>query len=622
MNHSGIAAIFLLPSGVATVTNRMATRCHHMIILDKIFYKEFDFVEFSECQNQIDFFEVDFCHVAENEDDHEDFHEELKTEELNDEDGFEEPIYKEEIDEDQFQDVIEEVHEDIYEEVQEDIQEDIQDDIQEDIPAEVEEELQEDRSKKIPKAKIEDFSEDEEGNEAKSEPQEQESNDLMDQSEFDLDLNYDRQIRNPEMSFEHKWALEERLIHYQPPVLPSAAPPKVFTEPKSLKPQFAPQFPVVPARESVIPPEMMTSIPDLLTEDDQLVSNNTDIVPVTKEIVQQSESTSCTSVAPVKSARKSKKTSKSAKAIETSGLTLPIMDDPSKYVLEKSNFIKSEFAEVQKAIETPYKMIETTAPVGFMEPGDDLTALEQPAMMALCQESHQPIKVEKVIDQSELPKFQIPEYEDISENVTKTFIPKNIVLPDEMNVLANECLKISSRDISPLDRAQDETSRDRNKSSDSESSMTLPVVPSPGSSRRSSSGPSRSYGRNSAKLSGQVPAPITSQPVRSVSVQSEERVRERPRTDSSCQTDRTDASNISFEDPDEIQIEIFEPETDEENFTSNLLSVYRRQRIDRHGLDLKLKLLQSHQYVWIHKVLLEAILPGITQVRIFHIILS
>jgi len=265
-------------------------------------------------------------------------------------------------------------------------------------------------------------------------------------------------------------------------------------------------------------------------------------------------------------------------------------------------------------------MIETTAPVGFMEPGDDLTALEQPAMMALCQESHQPIKVEKVIDQSELPKFQIPEYEDISENVTKTFIPKNIVLPDEMNVLANECLKISSRDISPLDRAQDETPRDRNKSSDSESSMTLPVVPSPGSSRRSSSGPSRSYGQNSAKFSGQVPAPITSQPVRSVSVQSEERIRERPRTDSSCQTDRTDASNISFEDPDEIQIEIFEPETHEENFTSNLLSVYRRQRIDRHGLDLKLKLLQSHQYVWIHKVLLEAILPGITQNHIFLVV--
>ena len=235
-----------------------------MIILDKIFYKEFDFVEFSECQNQIDFFEVDFCHVAENEDDHEDLQEELKTEEVNDEEGFEEPIYKEEIDEDQFQDVIEEVQEDIYEEVEEDIQEEV--------------ELQEDLSKKIPKAKIEDFSEDEEVNEANDEPQKEESHDLMDQSEFDLDLNYDRQIRNPEISFEHKWALEERLIHYQPPVLPEAAPPKVFSEPKSQKPQFAPQFPVVPVQESVIPPEMMTSIPDLLTEDDQPVSNNTDIV--------------------------------------------------------------------------------------------------------------------------------------------------------------------------------------------------------------------------------------------------------------------------------------------------------------------------------------------------------
>ena len=599
-----------------------------MNILDKIFYKEFDFVEFSECQNQIDFFEVDFCHVAENEDD--DLQEEvLKTEEVNDEDeeGFEEPIYKEEVDEDQFEDVIEEVHEDIYEEVEEEFQEEVKDKLQEDLP------------KKIPKAKIEDFSEDEEENEeieANDEPQKQKSNDLMDQSEFDLDLNYDRQIRNPEISFEHKWALEERLIHYQPPVLPSAAPPKVFSEPKSQKPQFAPQFPVV--EKSVIPPEMMTSIPDLLTEDDQPVSNNTDIVPITKEIVQTSESASCTTVTtvevtPVKSARKSKKSSKSAKAIETSGLTLPIMDDPSKYVLEKSNFIKSEFAEVQKAIETPYKMIETTGHVGFMEPGDDLTALEHPTVMALCQEpSHQPIKVEKVIDQSELPTFQIPEYEDISENVTKAFIPKNIVLPDEMNVLATECLKLSSRDtldMSPLDRAQEETSRDRNKSSDSESSMTLPVVPSPGSSRRSSSGPSSGpssgrsgYGHNSARFSGQgVPAPITSQPVRSVSVQSEERARERPRTDSSCQTDRTDASNISFEDPDEIQIEIFEPEIQEENFTSNLLSVYRRQRLDRHGLDLKLKLLQSHQYVWIHKVLLEAILPGITQVWILQILL-
>ena len=586
---------------------RMATRCHHMIILDKIFYKEFDFVEFSECQNQIDFFEVDYCDVEQNQD-------EQNLEIDADEEKFEEPIYQEEVEEGQFEDVVEEAQEEIYEEVENEAQEEVQEKPKEDLP------------EKIPKAEIEDFSEDEEELEDELDPkQPEESDNLMDQSEFDLELNYDRQIRNPEMSFEHKWALEERLIHYQPPVLPSVSPPKILSEiptPKSEKPQFAPQF---PAAQSVIQPEMMTSIPDLLTEDDQPVSNNTDIVPVTKEIVQTSvtESATCTSVSAVevKSSRKSKKASKCPKAIETSGLTLPIMDDPSKYVLEKSNLIKSEFAEVQKAIETPYKMIETSSPVGFPEPGDDLPALEQVSVMALCQESHQPIKVEKVIHQSEPLSFQIPEYEEISENVAKTFIPQNIVLPDEIDLLANECLKISSRDTSSFDQSQDVKSRDRNKSSDSESSMTLPVVPSAGSSRRSSSGPTsgQSYGRHPVKLASQVPAPITCQPVRSISVQSEERIHERPRTDSSCQTDQTDASNISFEDPDEIQIEIFEPEIQEENFTSNLLSVYRRQRIDRHGLDLKLKLLQSHQYVWIHKVLLEAILPGITQVEfIFH----
>jgi len=551
---------------------------------------------------------VDFCHVAEN-DNNDYLHEELKTEEVNDEDeeGFEEPIYQEEVDEGQFEDVIEEVLEDIYEKDEENIQEEVGEKLKEDLP------------NKIPMAKIEDFSEDEEDSETNNEPEQKESNDsnLMDQSEFDLDLNYDRQIRKSEISFEHRWALEERLIHYQPPVLPSAAPPKVFSEPKSLNPQFAPQFPVA---QSVIPTEMTTSIPDLLTEDDQPVSNQTDIVPITKAVIEKSTcgNDSCISLSSVEveNARKSQKTSKSAIAIETSGLTLPIMDDPSKYVLERSNFIKSEFAEVQKAIETPYKMIETTRSVGFMEPGDDLTALEQPTMMALCQNSHQPMAVEKVID-SVLPGFQVPKYEEISESLTKTFIPKNIVLPDEKNVLANECLKLS-REISP----KDEKSRGRNKSSDSESSMTLPEVPSPGSSRRSSSGLSsgKSYGRNSGRFTGQVPPPIISQPVRSVSVQSEERIRERPRTDSSCQTDRTDASNISFEDPDEIQIEIFEPEIQEDNFTSNLLSVYRRQRIDRHGLDLKLKLLQSHQYVWIHKVLLEAILPGITQSHIFIVV--
>ena len=582
-----------------------------MIILDKIFYKEFDFVEFSECQNQIDFFEVDYCDVEQNQDE--------KNLEIDaDDEKFEEPIYQEEVEEGQFEDIAEEAQEEIYDEVE--------NEALEEVLEETLEKPKEDIPNKIPKAEIEDFFDDEEDLEDEHDPQKpEESANQMDQSEFDLELNYDRQIRNSEMSFEHKWALEERLIHYQPPVLPSVSPPKILSEiptPKSLskKPQFAPQF---PATQSVIPPEMMTSIPDLLTEDDQPVSNNTDIVPVTKEIVQTSatESATCTSVSAVeaKSSRKSKKPAKCPKAIETSGLTLPIMDDPSKYVLEKSNLIKTEFAEVQKAIETPYKMIETSSPVGFPEPGDDLPALEQAPMMALCQDSHQPIKVEKVIHQSEALSFHIPEYEEISENVAKTFIPKNIVLPDEIDLLANECRKLSSRDISSVDQSQDVKSRDRNKSSDSESSMTLPVVPSAGSSRRSSSGTTsgQSYGRHSAKLTGQVPAPITCQPVRSISVQSEKRIHERPRTDSSCQTDRTDASNISFEDPDEIQIEIFEPEIPEENFTSNLLSVYRRQRIDRQGLDLKLKLLQSHQYVWIHKVLLEAILPGITQVELF-----
>merc|ERR1719454_2415784 len=114
-------------------------------------------------------------------------------------------------------------------------------------------------------------------------------------------------------------------------------------------------------------------MPDLVTEDGQLVSNSTDIVPVTTDItpcdsiVQNANPSklSCTSIEMpsnslerIQTVYESRQSEGAQPAIETSGLTLPILDDPSKYILEKSNLIKSEFDEVQKSIETPFKMIQ------------------------------------------------------------------------------------------------------------------------------------------------------------------------------------------------------------------------------------------------------------------------
>ena len=88
---------------------------------------------------------------------------------------------------------------------------------------------------------------------------------------------------------------------------------------------------------------------------------------------------------------------------------------------------------------------------------------------------------------------------------------------------------------------------------------------------------------------------------------SESEIRIRERTDSSSQTE------TAVDDPNELKIEI---ETGNgfgfgtgSDYSSQILKIFRKHRLAGRGLDLKIKSKPDQVYLWIHRILLESILP-------------